>query len=212
MVVATESAQVRKLLEHAGQSYADEAGIKLEDKPSPLYRLLVLSLLLSTRIKASIAVAAARELGGYGTPRRMLDASWQQRVDALGRGHYVRYDESTATALGEGAELLLDEYGGDLRKMREQAGGDATELRRLLCRLPRIGNVGAHIFCREAQHVWPELRPYLDGKALDGARLLGLPADPDKLAEQVAEDDLARFAASLVRVALDKKLAKSLTE
>jgi hypothetical protein len=65
----------------------------------PGYRLLVLSVLLSTRIKADIAVAAASELtdAGMGTAKGMLDASWQDRVDALGRAHYKRYDESIAT-------------------------------------------------------------------------------------------------------------------
>ncbi|MGH3762343.1 endonuclease [Actinophytocola sp.] len=197
---------VRTLLERAGRTYADEAGIKLADKPAPLYRLLVLSVLLSTRISADIAVAAARELGRYGTPRRMLGddstATWQQRVDALGRAHYVRYDESTATALGDGARLLLDRYGGDLRKIR------TGDIRQGLTEFPRLGPVGANIFCREVQQVWPELRPYLDRKTLDGAERVGLPADPEKLAGLVRGDDLARLSAALVRVSLDRKLAE----
>lgn len=209
--MAGERKKVRTLLEVAGRTYAEEAGIRLEDKPAPLYRLLVLSVLLSTRIKADIAVAAARELGRYRTPKAMLEASWQDRVDALGRAHYVRYDESTATALGEGAQLLLDEYRGDLRRLREQAGGDLKTLKGLLRKVPRLGPVGVDIFGREAQQVWPELRPYLDRKVLDGARKLGLPGDPDKLARLVDEDDLARFSAALVRVSLDKKLAQSVT-
>jgi hypothetical protein len=191
---------VRALLDKAGRTFAEDAGIRLADKPAPLYRLLVLSTLLSTRIKADIAVAAARELKRYGTPRTMLDAGWQDRVDALGRAHYVRYDESTATALGDGAQLLLEEYKGDLRAIR----GD--ELAKRLRRFPRMGPVGVDIFCREVQVVWPELRPYLDKKTLDGARLVGLPADPEKLAK-LAGDDVHRLAAALVRVSLDKKLA-----
>lgn len=191
---------VRALLDKAGRTYAEDAGIKLADKPAPLYRLLVLSTLLSTRIKADIAVAAARELKPYGTARKMLDASWQDRVDALGRAHYVRYDESTATALGEGAQLLLDEHRGDLREIR--GDGLAGELRRF----PRLGPVGVDIFCREAQAVWPELRPYLDRKTLDGAKRIGLPADPGKLAK-LAGDDVPRLAAGLVRVSLDRRLA-----
>jgi hypothetical protein len=192
---------VRALLDKAGTTYAEQAGIALADKPAPLYRLLVLSTLLSTRIKADIAVAAARELKRYGTPQKMLDASWQDRVDALGRAHYVRYDESTATALGDGARLLLDEHGGDLRKIRD--GDVRAELRKF----PRMGPVGADIFCREAQAVWPELRPYLDKKTLDGAKKIGLPAEPDKLAGLTAKKDLPRLAAALVRVSLDGKLA-----
>lgn len=201
---------VGRLLETCGRTYADEAGVRPADKPAPLYQLLVLSVLLSTRIKAGIAVAAARELfsAGCRTPRGMLDASWQDRVDALGRGHYVRYDESTASALGEGAQLLLDRYRGDLRRIRQAAGGDLPELERLLQDVPRLGPTGTAIFCREAQMVWPELRPYLDRKALDGAKRVGLPDDPGKLAGLVSEDQLGTLAAALVRVSLDKKLAE----
>lgn len=202
-------ATVRALLEYAGRTYAHQAGITVKDTPAPLYQLLVLSVLVSTRIKADIAVDATRELirSGYGTPQRMLDASWQQRVDALGRAHYVRYDESTATALGEGAQLALRRYRGDLRRLREAASRDPAEIHRLLREFQRLGPVGADIFCREAQDVWHELRPYLDGKALDGAKAVGLPHDPTELAKRVPDHELGRVAAALVRVSLDKKLA-----
>jgi hypothetical protein len=140
----TQRDTVRRLLEEAGPTYAAEAGIKLADQPAPLYRLLVLSVLLSTRIRAGIAVDAARELraAGMGTPRAMADATWQQRVDALGRAHYKRYDEQTATALGEGARYLLDEHGGDLRRVREAANGEFRTLARMLRKVPRLGPVG----------------------------------------------------------------------
>jgi len=131
--MANHDDTARRLLDEAGRTYADEAGIRLTDQPAPLYRLLVLSVLLSTRIKADIAVAAARELAdaGMGTPKAMLEASWQDRVDALGRAHYKRYDESTATALGDGALLLLDEYAGDLRKLRDRADRNPKKIRGL---------------------------------------------------------------------------------
>jgi hypothetical protein len=203
---------VRSLLEQAGTTYAAQADITLANKPAPLYRLLVLSILLSSRIKADIAVAAARELTEFGTPRKMADSAWQDRVDALGRGHYVRYDESTATALGEGATLLLDEYRGDLRVLRDRADGDPEALRRLLQGVPKLGPVGAHIFCREAQDVWPELRPYFDKKALDGARKVGLPQDPYRLSDLVDDADLGRLAAALVRVTLEKGLVERITQ
>src|ERR1044072_6442855 len=158
---ATQKDIARALLDVAGRTYAAEAGIRLANTPSPLYGLLVLSVLLSTRIKADIAVAASRELSeaGFTTARAMLEATWQQRVDALGRAHYVRYDESTSTALRDGARLLVDRYRGDLRRLRDEADGDLRTLRRLLREVPRLGPVGVDIFCREAQQVWPGLRP-----------------------------------------------------
>jgi hypothetical protein len=201
---------VTELLERAGETYAEQAGIRLKDTPAPLYRVLVLAVLLSTRIRADIAVEATRELvrSGMGTPRRMRAATWQQRVDALGRAHYVRYDESTATALGEGAELVLDRWKGDLRRLREESGGDPAAVRDLLTEVPRLGPTGADIFCREVQSVWPQLRPAVDGKAAEGAQRLGLPTDPHDLAALVPDAQLASLVAALIRVALEKGLAQ----
>ncbi|WP_093797877.1 endonuclease [Streptomyces sp. Wb2n-11] len=205
---------VRALLDAYGRTYAAEAGIRLRDTPQPLYRLLVLSCLLSARIRASTAVAAARALhdAGLRDARRMETATWQQRVDALGAGGYRRYDERTATQLGEGARLVLDRYGGDLRRMREAAGGDTEALRSLLREVPGIGPAGADIFLREAQAVWPQVAPYLDGKALQGAERLGLPADPAELSRLVGEGEHAPLAAALVRVSLDRRGADALRD
>ncbi|MER5611959.1 endonuclease [Streptomyces sp. NPDC002215] len=200
---------VDTLLARCGTTYAAEAGIRLRNTPQPLYQLLVLSDLLSARIRASVAVSAARALFAHGmrSPRRMAAATWQQRVDALGEGGYRRYDERTATQLGEGAQLLLADYGGDLRRLREEADGDLDALRAGLRRTPGIGPAGADIFVREVQAVWPEVAPFVDGKALQGAERLGLPASPAKLVELVEPADghgVAALAAALVRAALDR--------
>ena len=196
--------RVAKLLEDSGQTYAHEAGIRLADTPSPLYQLLVLTTLLSVPISTSMAVAAAREIyaAGWRTPAAVAAASWQSVVDALGRAHYRRYDESTATALGDGANLLMERWHGDLRRLREEAGGDPGRVRELLREFRRIGPVGAEIFCREAQGVWPLLRPSFDRRALDGAARLRLPRDPARLAALVEPRDLPRLAAALVRATL----------
>jgi endonuclease III len=201
---------VRELVRAHGQTFAEEAGIPLKDTPQPLYRLLVLALLLSARIRGSIALDTARELyeAGLRDPRRMADADWQQRVDALGRGGYRRYDERTATQLGDGADLLTERWGGDLRRLRKEADGDVAALRRLLQEFPGMGPAGADIFLREAQRVWPEVAPYLDDKALSGAQRLGLPKDPDRLADLAGNTEPAVLAAALVRAAVDKEVAE----
>ncbi|MGP3925067.1 endonuclease [Streptomyces sp. 8N616] len=193
------------LLDQYGRTYASEAGIKLRDSPGSLYQILVLAHLLSARIKADIAVAAARALfdAGMRDARRMAEASWQQRVDALGEGGYRRYDERTATQLGDAAELLRREYRGDLRRLRQ-----AGDPKKLLRDFPGIGPSGVDIFLREVQGIWPEFAPYIDSKALQGAERVGLPKTPKALARLVKEDDLPRLAAGLVRVALDKRAAE----
>lgn len=134
MADAMADATVKILLDRYGRTYADEAGIRLADRPAPLYQLLVLATLLSARITAGVAVAAAREQfrAGYRTPAAMAHASWQDRVDALGRGHYRRYDERAATVLGDAAQLCLDRWHGDLRRLHRDADGDIGRLRRLL--------------------------------------------------------------------------------
>ncbi|MFG2804251.1 HhH-GDP family DNA glycosylase [Streptomyces massasporeus] len=201
---------VRELVGAHGRTYAEEAGIALKDTPQPLYRLLVLSHLLSARIRGSIALATARALheAGLRDPRRMAKASWQERVDALGRGGYRRYDERTATQLGEAAELLNDRWGGDLRRLRREADGEVPELRRLLQEFPGMGPAGAGIFLREAQGVWPEAAPYLDAKALQGAERLDLPQDPERITELAGDTDPAVLAAALVRAATDKEVVR----
>jgi endonuclease III len=205
--------RVKAVLDRFGRTFAAEAGIRLADRPSPLYQLLVLATLLSARISAGVAVAAARELfrAGYRTPQAMLAASWQERVDALGRGHYRRYDERTATMLGDGAGLCRERWRGDLRRLHAEAYGDVAKLRRLLTEFPGIGPTGADIFLREVQAVWNDVRPFVDRKVAAGAAKLGLPTSADGLARLVAPADLARLASALVRVALDRKAAEELS-
>ncbi|MFF4604722.1 endonuclease [Streptomyces sp. NPDC001339] len=209
-----QRAVAHRLLDRHGTTYAAQAGIRLGNTPQPLYQVLVLAGLLSARIRASVAVAAAQALfdAGMRTPQRMAEASWQQRVHALGEGGYRRYDERTATQLGDGARLLLDRYGGDLRRMRDAAGGDVAALRAALREVPGIGPTGAHIFLREVQGVWTELAPYLDAKAVQGAERLGLPTEAGRLARLVGEDDLAAFASGLVRAALERSVVDDVLE
>jgi endonuclease III len=194
---------VRVLLDQLVQTYAEQAGIRLANQPAPLYQLLVLVTLLSARISADVGVAGTRELlaAGYRTPRAMAAASWDDRVSALDRGHYVRYDYRAAERLGQGAALVTERYRGDLRRLRAAAGGQPARIAALLTDFPGIGPAGADIFLREVQVVWPDVAPRLDQKVLDGARKLGLPAQPAALARLSAPGpDVARLAAALVRV------------
>ncbi len=205
---------VDQLIERYGTTYAAAAGIRLSDTPSPLYRLLVLANLLAARISADIAVTAARELSaaGYRTPRAMAAASWQDRVDALGRGHYRRYDERTATMLGDGAELLMERWHGDLRRLRTDADGDVDRLRAELTSFPGIGPTGADIFLREVQGVWPEVAPYEDQRMRRAADALGLPSAPERLSRLVVPAELPRLAAALVRIGRQRRALAELVE
>jgi hypothetical protein len=215
MPTSTDRTRIRTLLDGHGRTYAQDAGIRLKNTPQALYQLLVLANLLSARIRAKVAIDSARALteAGMRSPRRMAEATWQHRVDALGVGHYRRYDERTATQLGGGAQALLETYDGDLRELRRQADGDVGELKRLLRNVtPGLGPTGADIFLREVQAIWPEVAPYFDSKAAQGAERLGLPTSQDKLAGLVRREDYPALAAALVRSALDKRVAEDVQQ
>jgi endonuclease III len=192
----------RSVLDRHGTTFARDAGIALQDAPAPLFQLLVLAQLLSARISATTAVAAAIELrkAGWTSAASMRSAPRSSVVAALGRAGYRRYDERTATQLRDMAELVLTRYGGDLRRLAEEAGGDVGRAALLIREVKGIGPTGAVVFLREVQHVWPWVRPYLDERARAGALRAGLPDDGNRLAQLVAPEELAAFAAGLVRV------------
>lgn len=197
------SPRVRSLLDRYGRTYAEEAGIQLADRPMPLYQLLVLATLLAKPIGAQLAVGGARELfaAGYRSTKTMRAAPWLDRVAALGRGRYRRFDESTATILGKAAAFCDEHWHGDLRMMRAQAEGNVVCLRAALMRIPGIGPAGADIFVREVQGIWPEFGPFIDAKAMAGARAVGLPDTVETIAALTSAAELPRLASALVRAA-----------
>jgi hypothetical protein len=190
------------LLDRHGQTFADELSIDVAaNTPAPLFRLLCFALLASTRISADIALDAAAALSdeGLDTAQAMADSTWRARTDILNASGYARYDESTSRSLGATAELLVDRYDGDLRKLRAQADGDIDTLRSLITECKGIGDVGASIFFREVQAAWDELYPFADDRALDVADQLGLGGDAATLAKTVSKEDYPRLVAALVR-------------
>ena len=192
------------VLERHGRTYAHQAGLQLADTPAALYQLLVLSVLLSARISADIAVAlpvscstpvAGRPMRCPPRPGRTASTPWG--ADTTGATTNERQ------RCWEKARLLSwNRWDGDLRRLAAEADGDVPALRSMLEEFPGIGPVGADIYCREAQAVWPWLRPYADDRALDGAERVGLPRDAAKLARLVDDNQQADFAAGLVRITL----------
>lgn len=204
-----DRARVSALLADAGRTYAQQAGIRLADKPAPLWQLLVLANLISARIQASIAVTGAASLFAAGgrTPRGMAELTWDQRTSALVKGRYHHYADGTATRLGECADIVRDRYAGDLRKLAREADEQPARVRTLLQQFPGIGPAGAWAFCRDAQSVWPFLRPAMDQRVLSGAERVHLPTRTETLARTVPPERLDALADALVRVGLDRHMA-----
>lgn len=204
---------VRRLLDHAGVTYADEAGIHLGNTPMPLFQLLTLCMLASKPIEAAVATSAALELfsAGVRTPKAVLAADRGTVIEAFGRAGYARYDESSATRLTDMATRVRDEYSGDLRNLAIEADQDPNSATVALMKFDGIGDIGAAIFLREVQDVWTWARPYFDERATSAAASLGLPIEPAELGA-LAPRRNALLAAALVRVALDPNLGERIAE
>lgn len=206
----TSKQRVKRLLKVAGTTYASEAGIRMDDKPMPLFQLLVLCMLASKPIDAALATNAARELFGSGlrTPKAVLAADRRTMIEAFGRAHYVRYDESSATRLADIAKRVHDEFSGDLRQIARRSDQNPQQAARMLKKFNGIGATGADIYLREVQDVWTWVRPHFDDRATAAAKSLGLPTDPAQLSA-LAPRTNARLAAALVRASLDDDVRRN---
>lgn len=205
MARASKQAVADALLERHGRTFADEVGIDVrKETPTELFRLLCASALMSARISAAIATDAARNLArrGWRSPKKLAQSTWEQRVAALNDAGYTRYQERTATMLGDMTEHLLERWGGDLRKLRQEAERDPKRERKLLKEFKGMGDVGVDIFFREVQVAWDELFPFADRRALNAAERLNLGKDPKALVKLAGEQRFAELVAALVRVEL----------
>ncbi len=193
---------VNALLETHGRTDSEESGVDLSMVgPSAQFRWLCASLLLSARIKADIALNAARALVAkrWTTPTKMAESIREEPARTRNQAGYARYDQRTSTIFGDHAELLLEKSAGDQRKPRE-----AERERKLLKESKGIGDVGAEIFFREMQMAWEELASSADKKALEATKKLGMDGDPVKLTEMARQARAAppRLLAALVRCGL----------
>ncbi|ANF24941.1 hypothetical protein [Stutzerimonas stutzeri] len=140
----------------ASEISAKELGIDISQGEGELFKWFIASFLFGKRIQQDIAADAYRvivEKHKRDTPRKLGNCSWQELVDMLGEGHYVRYDESTAERLLKLSDKLNNEYSGKLGNIREQSK-DRKELEKRLGEFEGIGPKTVEIFMREAQKVW----------------------------------------------------------
>lgn len=204
--MAAQNAIAQTLLEHYGQTFAEELDIDVaRNSPKDIFQLLTATVLFSARIQADIAIQTAKALSdrGWVIPEKLADSSWDQRVEVLDKAGYTRYRERMASMLGDIAQQILEQYEGDLRRIRQESYWKPDRERERLKEIKGIGDTGADIFMREVQVAWDEMFPFIDERSQMAAEHLNLPTDIQDLLSLVDKADWPRLVAALVRVELN---------
>jgi hypothetical protein len=116
--------------------YSEELGIDLASgRERELFLWFLASVLFGQRISETIARHTYQAFTRHGltTPQKVLDAGWDYLVNPVMReGGYVRYDESKSRKLLSACRKLIDEYGGKMGRLHEQAADRRDLEQRLL--------------------------------------------------------------------------------
>jgi endonuclease III len=92
-----------------------DLGIDLKShKESEIFKWFLTCLIFGKPIQQEVAKRAYFELikEKLDDPDAILEAGWDKLVQVLDRGHYVRFDFSTATKLLDICRALKEQYGG----------------------------------------------------------------------------------------------------
>jgi hypothetical protein len=129
-----------------------DLGIALDTrKEGELFKWFLACLLFGKPIQQGVARRAYLEFARENlvTPDVILRAGWDRLVEVLDRGHYVRYDFSTATKLLDVCGALRERY-GTLTRLFAAASSEA-DLRRRLQAFKGVGPTTTRIFLRDVR-------------------------------------------------------------
>ena len=130
--------------------YAKELGIDLSSKQEAEYfKWFLACLLFGKPIQQEVAKRTYFEFvnSGLTNPDTIIQAGWDKLVEVLDKGHYVRFDYSTATKLLDVCKALKEKY-GTLTNLLKQAQ-TIDELSSRLQEFKGVGPKTAEIFLRD---------------------------------------------------------------
>ena len=139
--------------------YAKDLGIDLASKHEDEYfKWFLACLLFGKPIQQEVAKRTYLEFidEGLTTPDAILQAGWDRLVEVLDKGHYVRFDYSTATKLLEVCKTLKEKYGTLTHLMQQSQNTD--ELSARLQEMKGIGPKTVKIFLRDMQPIFTDIR------------------------------------------------------
>jgi len=133
-----------------GKIYSKDLGIDLKSgKESEIFKWFLACLLFGKPIQQEVAKRTYFEFEKEGllSSEEILKAGWDKLVEVLDRGHYVRYNFSTATKLLEICKKLKEKY-GNIKNLLKSAK-NKKDLERKLLEFKGIGPVTTKIFLRD---------------------------------------------------------------
>jgi len=137
--------------------YAKELGIDLSSKQEAEYfKWFLACLLFGKPIQQEVAKRTYFEFvnDGLTNPDAIIQAGWDKLVEVLDKGHYVRFDYSTATKLLDVCRALKEKYGTITNLLKQVQSID--ELSSRLQEIKGIGQKTAEIFLRDIRPVFLE--------------------------------------------------------
>lgn len=137
--------------------FAKELGIDLSSKKEEEYfKWFLACLLFGKPIQQEVAKRTYFEFVNEHlvTPDAILQAGWDKLVEVLDRGHYVRYDFSTATKLLDVCQQLKEKYHSITDLLQQSKSLD--ELSSRLQEFKGIGLKTAEIFLRDIKPIFAE--------------------------------------------------------
>lgn len=187
----------KELIKKYGQLYSELLDINIKSKKEKeIFKWFLASYLMGKRITEGIALRTYRvfEKHGLVTPEKISKTSWKRLVKILGEGHYVRYDESTASRLLLLSKQLKKKY-GSLTNLYKKSK-DLEDLKNKLQEFRGVGDVTVNIFLRELRLIWPKAKD-LEYSELVKIAVKKLRINLDKIKK---DSDFLRLEVALVRV------------
>src|SRR5438105_2620130 len=113
---------VRGLLDRTSRGFAEECGFPVTNNPAKLFQLLYLSVLLSGPRDHRQAVRTAQALRDrdWDTARALAASLHRDRVAVLTEAGERQDVDQLASTLGDLAKVVLEDYRGDLRRLRAE--------------------------------------------------------------------------------------------
>lgn len=192
------------LARYDNRSLAEQAEIRMDTSPHLMFQLLELAALTDGRVDPAVAVRTFVTLRSNRlTTAGHVRSAGTERISGI--LHDAGYPEGDVgritTAISDTALHLEEDHGGDLGELREDVGRDPERERETLRHFAAVDDRVIDAFCRDAQLLWEELRPFADKKALDAATRLDLGEDAETLRSLVRDDRaFVRLVDALVQI------------